>query len=165
MLIRLHFASSLFAHEWLASQAAKRKFGRASNNNNGRLKRANLHKWIIFIRTFHSVGVRRSTESDRNHKIVPVIRRKFQPIVFNFLFFSISLVLQLATAHFSSCTLQFPRFSFSPHVYDSQTIALNVVESTCVVDSYTVVETPRTPVHNTQCPLYWVRDNNTRQQK
>ena len=27
-------------------------------------------------------------------------------------------------------------------MYDSQTIALNVVESTCVVDSYTVVDTP-----------------------
>ena len=32
---------------------------------------------------------------------------------------------------------------------DSPTIALNVVESTCVVDCYTVVDTPRTPVHNT----------------
>ena len=43
-------------------------------------------------------------------------------------------------------------------MYDSQTIALNVVESTCVVDSYTVVDTPRTPAHNTPCPLPWVRD-------
>ena len=39
-------------------------------------------------------------------------------------------------------------------MYDSQEIALNVVESTCVVDSYTVVDTPRTPVHNTPCPLH-----------
>ena len=38
-------------------------------------------------------------------------------------------------------------------------IALDVVESTCVVDSYTVVDTPRTPVHNTPCPLHWVRDS------
>ena len=43
-------------------------------------------------------------------------------------------------------------------MYDIQTIALNVVESTCVVDSYTVVDTPRTPAHNTPCPLPWVRD-------
>ena len=34
-------------------------------------------------------------------------------------------------------------------MYDSQTIALNVVKSSCVVDSYTVFDTLRTPVHNT----------------
>ena len=34
------------------------------------------------------------------------------------------------------------------HVYDIRVIALYLVESTCVVDSYTVVDTPRTPVHN-----------------
>ena len=46
------------------------------------------------------------------------------------------------------------------HVYDIQVIALylQVVESTCVVDSYTVVDTPRTPVHNNPCPLHWVHD-------
>ena len=44
-------------------------------------------------------------------------------------------------------------------MYDGQTIALTVVESSCVVDSYTVVDTPRTPVHHTPCPLHWVRDN------
>ena len=44
-------------------------------------------------------------------------------------------------------------------MYDSQTIAINVVESTCVVDSYAVVDTPRTPVHNTPCPLHWVREH------
>ena len=37
---------------------------------------------------------------------------------------------------------------------DIQTIELNDVQSTCVVDSYTVVDTPRTPVHNTPCPLH-----------
>ena len=31
-------------------------------------------------------------------------------------------------------------------MYDSQTIALNDFESTCVADSYTVVDTPQTPV-------------------
>ena len=41
-------------------------------------------------------------------------------------------------------------------MYDSQTIALDVVESTCVVNSYTVVDAPQTPVHNTPCPLHWV---------
>ena len=37
---------------------------------------------------------------------------------------------------------------------DIQTIELNDIQSTCVVDSYTVVDTPRTPVHNTPCPLH-----------
>ena len=46
------------------------------------------------------------------------------------------------------------------HVYDIQVIALylQVVESTCAVDSYTVVDTLRTPVHNNPCPLHWVHD-------
>ena len=38
-------------------------------------------------------------------------------------------------------------------------IALSIVESTCVADSYTVVDTPQTPAHNILCPLHWVRNN------
>ena len=42
---------------------------------------------------------------------------------------------------------------------DELVIVLNAVESTCAVKFYTVVDTSRSPVHNTPCPLHWVRDN------
>ena len=41
---------------------------------------------------------------------------------------------------------------------DELVIVLNAVESTCAAEFYTVVDTSRSPVHNTPCPLYWVRD-------
>ena len=37
-------------------------------------------------------------------------------------------------------------------------IILNAVESTFAADFYTVVDTSRSPAHNTSCPLHWVRD-------
>ena len=42
---------------------------------------------------------------------------------------------------------------------DELVIVLNAVESTCAVEFYTVVDTSRSPVHNTPCPLHWVRDS------
>ena len=42
---------------------------------------------------------------------------------------------------------------------DELVIVLNAVESTCAVKFYTVVDTSRSPVHNTPCPLHWVRDS------
>ena len=42
---------------------------------------------------------------------------------------------------------------------DELVIKLNAVESTCAIDFHTVVDTSRSPVHNTPCPLHWVRDN------
>ena len=42
---------------------------------------------------------------------------------------------------------------------DELVIILNAVESTCAVEFYTVVDTSRSPVHNTSCPLHWVCDN------
>ena len=41
---------------------------------------------------------------------------------------------------------------------DELVFKLNAVESTCAVEFYTVVDTSRSPVHNTPCPLHWVRD-------
>ena len=41
---------------------------------------------------------------------------------------------------------------------DELVIILNAVESTCAVEFYTVVDTSRSPVHNTPCPLHCVRD-------
>ena len=41
---------------------------------------------------------------------------------------------------------------------DELVFKLNAVESTCAVEFYTVVDTSRSPVHNTLCPLHWVRD-------
>ena len=42
---------------------------------------------------------------------------------------------------------------------DELVIVLNTVESTCAVEFYTVVDTSRSPVYNTSCPLHWVRDS------
>ena len=41
---------------------------------------------------------------------------------------------------------------------DELVIVLNAVESTCAAEFYSVVDTSRSPVHNTPCPLHWVRD-------
>ena len=41
---------------------------------------------------------------------------------------------------------------------DELVIILNAIESTCAVEFYTVVDTSGSPVHNTPCPLHWVRD-------
>ena len=42
---------------------------------------------------------------------------------------------------------------------DELVTKLNAVESTCAVNFYTVVDTSRSPVHYTPCPLHWVRDS------
>ena len=41
---------------------------------------------------------------------------------------------------------------------DELVFKLNAFQSTCAVEFYTVVDTSRSPVHNTPCPLHWVRD-------
>ena len=46
---------------------------------------------------------------------------------------------------------------------DELVIKLNAVESTCAIDFHTVVDTSRSPVHNTPCPLHWVRDRKLRE--
>ena len=40
---------------------------------------------------------------------------------------------------------------------DELVFKLNAVESTSAVEFCTVVDTSRSPVHNTPCPLHWVR--------
>ena len=120
--------------------------------------------------TLIGVGVRRSTEqhwsfqssftffgvTQRWSFFSPLdrIRRKFQLIVFSFRFpFNFASFVISLSPFFDLVHCNFP-FQFSPNVYnnsDELLFKLNAVEF-C-----TVVDTSRSPVHNTPRPLHWLR--------
>jgi len=123
----------------------------------GELELGNLRSYIGVFKQFYLF---RSYVTLEFLSPLDRIRRKFQLIVFSFRFpFHFASFVISLSPFFDLVHCNFP-FKFLPHVYnnsDELVIKLTAVETPCAVDFYTVVDTTRSPVYNTPCPLHWVR--------